>query len=243
MSDDMNEKKRSRPEAEGPAERDVPASDAPAGEGSPGDRVEEIVGESLEGLRLTEGFVERVMAALPSREEMRPALHPALRLAFGITTVLFSAGAWSLDLPGWYGAGGAAREVALGALTLWGAFGAAIIGLGLMREAGRPGVSSLRAMFEGPRAKTLLATVGAIVILVAAWTFMGWFPPHVFARWLTAARTSVGAVVLVLFAVAALQLWIMARGRDWKPALRLVEAVGLVVAGLACAANYVIFVA
>ena len=224
----MSEEKRLGPNAE-----------APAGD----ERVEELVGDSLRDLRMTEGLVERIMAALPSREEMKPALHPALRLAFGLTTVLFSVGAWSFDLPGLYGAGGAARKVALGAVTFWGAFGAAIIGLGLMREVGRGAVGSFRAIFDDPRAKTLVGIIGATIILAAAWGFLGWFPPHVFASGLRATRASVAAVVFVLLAVAALQLWIMARGRDWRPALRLVEAVGLVAAGFACAANYVIFVA
>jgi hypothetical protein len=101
----------------------------------------------------------------------------------------------------------------------------------------------MRALFDGPRARTFAATVGATILLVAVWVFIGWFPPHVLAAGMRATRASVAAVVFVLLAVAALQLWIMARGRDWKPALKLVEAVGLVMAGLACAANYVIFVA
>lgn len=231
MSDKASEEKKPGPGAE-----------ARAG-GDEVDEVENLVGESLRDLRMTDGLVERIVAALPSREEMKPALHPALRLAFGLTTVLFSIGAWSLDLPEWYGAGGAARKIALGALTFWGAFGAAIIGLGLMREAGSGAFASLRALFEGPRARTFAGTVGATILLVAVWGFMGWFPRDAFAAGLRATRASVAAVVFVLLAVGALQLWIMARGRDWRPALRLVEAVGLVAAGLACAANYVIFVA
>ncbi|MHC5058685.1 MAG: hypothetical protein ACYTKD_28840 [Planctomycetota bacterium] len=224
----MSEEKKREPDAESPA--------GPSG-------VEDLVGESLRELRMTDGLVDRIMAALPSREEMKPALNPALRLAFGLTTVLFSIGAWSFDLPGWYGAGGAVRKIALGALTLWGAFGATIIGLGLMREAGHGARASFRAVFQGPRARTLVATVSATIVLAAAWGFLGWFPPYVIDSGLRATRASVAAVVFVLLAVAAIQLWIMARGRDWRPALRLVEAVGLVAAGLACAANYVIFVA
>ena len=224
----MSEKKRPGPDAEARAEDD---------------RVEDLVGESLRDLRMTDGLVDRIMSVLPSREEMKPALHPALRLAFGLTTVLFSAGAWSLDLPAWYGAGDDVRRVALGALTMWGAFGAAVIGLGLMREVVSGAFTSLRALFEGPRARTFLATVGATVLFVAIWAFLGWFPAHDFAAGLRATRASVAAVVFVMLGVAALQLWIMARGRDWRPALGLVEAVGLVAAGLACAANYVIFVA
>jgi len=224
----MSEEKKPEQDAEAPAESNG---------------VETLVKESLSELRLADGLVERVMAALPSREEMRPVLHPALRLAFGLTTVLFSAGAWSIDLPEWYGVGGTVRSVVLGALTIWGAFGAAIIGLGLLRETGSGALSSLRAVFEGPRAKTFAGTVGAVVVLGAVWVFMGWFPQSTFAAGLQATRISLAAVALVLVAVAAIQLAIMARGQNWRPALRLVEAVGLVAAGLVCAANYVIFVA
>jgi len=224
----MSEKKKRGPDAEAPAESD---------------RVEGLVGESLRDLRMTDGLVDRIMSVLPSREEMRPALHPALRLAFGLTTVLFSVGAWSLDLPGWYGVADGIRKVALGAVTLWGAFGAAVIGLGLMREVGSGAFTSLRALFDGPRARTFVATIGAVILFGAIWVFLGWFPVHGFASGMRAMRASVAAVVFVMLGVAALQLWIMARGRDWRPALRFVEAVGLVAAGLACAANYVIFVA
>jgi hypothetical protein len=223
----MSEEKRPGPDAEASA-----ASDG----------IENLVGESLRELRMTDGLVERVMAALPTRDEMKPALHPALRLAFGLTTILFSLGVWSLDLPSWYGAGGALRGVALGAATLWGAFGAAVIGLGLMREVGDGALASLRALFDGPRARTFVGTIMATIILIAAWSFMGWFPKD-FAAGMRAMRASLAAVIFVMLAVATLQLWIMARGRNWRPALKLVEAVGLVAAGLACAANYVIFVA
>jgi hypothetical protein len=227
----MSEEKKPRPGAEAPPQGDAL------------DGVEALVGESLRELKLTDGLVDRIMSVLPSRDEMKPALHPSLRLAFGLTTILFSVGAWSFDLPGWYGAGGGARKVALGALTLWGAFGASVIGLGLLRETGSSAFASLRALFDGPRAKTFAGTVGATILLISVWGFLGWFPEGVFEAGLRATRASVAAVVCVLLAVGTLQLWIMARGRDWRPALRLVEAVGLVAAGLACAANYVIFVA
>ena len=57
-----------------------------------------------------------------------------------------------------------------------------------------------------------------------------------------AARSSVALLAIVLFAATAVQIWIRSTKRDWRAALRLVEAGGLLVAAFVCAANYVFFV-
>ncbi len=207
------------------------------------DKIEGLVRKSICALGLGDGLVERVMAALPSREEMLPALHSSLRTAYGLTATVFAIGAWKLDLPAWFGVSETAGRIALGAIFFQAAVGAVALGVTLIRETGPTAAKALRSIFEGQKARTLAATAGAIVLLVAVWAFVGWFPADFASGGLRAARGSLAALVFVFLAVAAVQLWIIARGRDWRSALRLVEAAGLVVAGLACAMNYVIFVA
>ncbi|MHC4199886.1 MAG: hypothetical protein ACYSU0_07840 [Planctomycetota bacterium] len=217
------------------------ASDAPDAPDAP-DAIERLLGESLGEPDLAKGLVERVMSALPPREAMRPVLHPALRAAYGVTAVVFAFAAWSIDLPARLGAGGTAGRVALGAFFFQAAIGAAGLGLALLRDVGPAASKTLRTMFEGPKARALVATAGAIVLLLSVWGFLGWFPPGLVSEGVKATRASAVVLIFVLVAAAALQLWIMAKGRDWRPALRLVEAGGLVLAGAACAINYVIFV-
>ncbi len=210
------------------------------------DAIERLLGESF-GERdladgLAKGLVERVMSALPPREAMRPVLHPALRAAYGVTAVVFAFAAWSIDLPAQLGAGGTAGRVALGVFFFQAAIGAVGLGLALLRDVGPAAWKTLRTMFEGQKARALVATAGAIVLLVSVWGFLGWFPPGLVSAGVRATRASAVVLILVLVVAAALQLWIMAKGRDWRPALRLVEAGGLLLAGAACALNYVIFV-
>lgn len=242
--DGSSEKKMSEEETKAPAQDAPDAREACDGrDGRDGrDVIEELVGESLREPDLAKGLVERVMSVLPSREAMRPVLHPALRAAYGITAVLFALAAWMIDLPARLGAGGTAGRVVLGVFFFQAAVGAAGLGLALLRDTSPAASKALRSMFQGQKARALVATAGAIVLLGAVWGFLGWFPPGFVSGGVRATRASAAALMLVLIAVAAVQLWIMARGRDWRSALRLVEAAGLVVAGVVCAVSFVIFV-
>lgn len=216
------------------------------------DRLEALVSDALRSVGVARdvgALVVRVMESLPSVEEIRPALRPALRVLFGLTAAVFAAAAWATDLTHWLGASGAVAKVSLGLISFGAAMGAAAMAASLTREAGPKALASLlketRAAFisSGQGARQLAATVGAAVLLGAVWVFLGWFPEGIIGRGITAARATVALLAVVLVAAASVQVWLLLRGAGSKQALRLVEAAGLVTAALACAANYVIFVA
>ncbi len=227
-----------------------------AAEGSPPreavDPLERLVAESLSEQKLVAGdgngganrFVERVMSHLPSREAMRPLLHPALRAAYGLVATVFAVAAWQVDLPARIGATGTAGSIVLAALVLQAAVGALVLGFSLYRDAGpaaRCALGSILACESRAKTRALAATVAGAIMLAAAWMFLDWFPAGVLTEGMRAARASAAALLFVLIVAAAFQIWMAAKGREWRSALKLVEAVGLVVAGIACAANYVIF--
>jgi hypothetical protein len=217
-------------------------------DGKPGefDRLESLVNEALQSVGVTSdvhALVVRVMESLPSVEEIRPALRPALRVLFGVTAAFFAVAAWAMDLTKWLGATGRVAQVSLGLIFFGAAMGAAAMAASLVRETGPKAVASLRAVFSGQGAKQLAATVGAAVLLGAVWVFLGWFPKGIIGKGLAAARASTAALSVVLVVAASVQMAILLRGTGSKQALRLVEAAGLVTAAVACAANYVIFVA
>lgn len=229
MSDDANRNERDR-------------------DGKPGefDRIESLVNEALLSVGVTSdvhALVVRVMESLPCVEEIRPALRPALRVLFGVTAAFFAIAAWAMDLTQWLGATGRVAQVSLGLIFFGAAMGAAAMAVSLVRETGPKALASLRTAFGGQGARQLAATVGAAVLLGAVWVFLGWFPEGIIGRGLVAARASTAALSVVLLAAASVQMAILLRGTGSKQALRLVEAAGLVTAAVACAANYVIFVA
>ena len=229
MSDDANRNERDR-------------------DGKPGefDRIESLVNEALLSVGVTSdvhALVVRGMESLPCVEEIRPARRPALRVLFGVTAAFFAIAAWAMDLTQWLGATGRVAQVSLGLIFFGAAMGAAAMAVSLVRETGPKALASLRTAFGGQGARQLAATVGAAVLLGAVWVFLGWFPEGIIGRGLVAARASTAALSVVLLAAASVQMAILLRGTGSKQALRLVEAAGLVTAAVACAANYVIFVA
>ena len=214
------------------------------------DRLEVLVGDALRSVGVSGdagALVARVMGSLPSAEEIRPALRPALRFLFGVTAAFFAVAAWATDLTHWLGASGTTAQVSLGLIFFGATMGAAAMAVSLFKEAGPKALASLvketRTAFSGQGARQLAATVGAAVLLGAVWVFLGWFPAGVIGKGLTAARATVALLAVVLVAAASVQVALFVRGAGSKQALRLVEAAGLVTAAAACAANYVIFVA
>ena len=115
---------------------------------------------------------------------------------------------------------------------------AAIEAVGISKQFG-----ALRALITGLPGNAFVGTVAAAALLGTAYFLLGSFPTEYMHSGLRAARSSVATLLFVLLAAAAVQIWILARGRDWRPALRLVEAAGLVVAAVACAANYAFYIA
>jgi len=210
---------------------------------NPTDKIERLVHESLDGLHLTDGLVERVSAAIPPRTEMQPSLHPALRLGFGITAAAFAVSAWLVNLPRIYGAGTVASYVGLTAIMLGATIGSTAIAIAIFREAGARAFAAVRNALSGLAGNALVGTIAAAALLGTAYFLLGSFPADQIQAGLRAARSSAATLLFVLLAAAAVQIWILARGRDWRPALRLVEAAGLVVAAIACAANYAIYIA
>jgi hypothetical protein len=207
------------------------------------DRVEELVHDALVDLQLDEGLGDRIMSALPPREEMLPALHPALRLGFGLAAAAFAVSAWLINLPRVYGASPEATYFGLGAIMLGAAIGATSIAIAIIKDAGPRAFAAARQMLSGTAGNAIVATVAAVAILATTYVLLGAFPDEYMMAGVRAARSSVATLAVVLTFAAVVQVRILARGQDWRPALRLVEAGGLVLAALACAANYVVFVA
>jgi len=207
------------------------------------DRIESLVAEALGALALTEGLVGRVMASLPSRDEMRPALHGALRAAFGLTAAVFATSPWTMNLPLALGPLPPAARAGLAAAFLGAALGAAVVAFALARESLPHAAAALRSLAAGRVARPLAATAGAAAVLAAAWAFLGWFPDEALVPGLRAARSSAATLAAVLAAAAAVQIALAARSREIRRALGLLEAVSLAAVCLACLANYVIFVA
>ena len=199
--------------------------------------------ESLAGLEMDRGLVERVAASTPAWHEMTPSLPPALRLGFGRTAALFATSAWVVNLPRLYGAGETATQIGLGAIMLGAAIGATAIAIAILQETGARAIGTVRTMLAGVAGNALVATVAAAALMGTAWFLLGKFPNEYMASGLRAARSTAAVTVVVLLAAAAAQIYILTHGAERKPALRLVEAAGLAVAAVACAANYVIFIA
>jgi hypothetical protein len=220
------------------------------------DGVERLVAGAMPARGLAEGLPELIAASLPSREEMRPPLHPGLGVAFGLTAVGFAAGAYALDLPARCGLAGAQARALMGLIFAQAALGVGLVGALFFRATRglRLGVlrSAARSFSRGAGGRALLATLAGLAVVTSVWVFLGWFPRHLLGDALRAARSSAAVVTFVLLGVAAAQLAAVSSRRSTARAdapsqlrhtLRLVEAGGLVLAGLACAANYVIFVA
>jgi hypothetical protein len=209
----------------------------------PADKIEQLVHESLDELHLTDGLVERVSAAIPPIQQMQPSLHPALRMGFGVTAAAFAASAWLVNLPRVYGASTVATYIGLTAIMLGAAIGSTAIAIAVFREAGARAFATMRGVLSGHAGNALVGTIAAAALLGTAYVLLGSFPADYLQAGLRAARSSAATLLFVLIAAAAVQIWILARGKEWRPALRLVEAAGLVVAAVACVANYAIFIA
>jgi hypothetical protein len=209
----------------------------------PADRLEGLVHDSLVGLQLDEGLAQRVNAALPGHDQMLPALRPALRVVFGGCAAVFAVASWILDLPRLYGAGTSATYVGLGAILLGAAIAATAIAVSIFREVGPQALVSLRGALAGVRGRAFVATLAAVAIVGTGWFLLDSFDVDYLATSLRAARATLAMLAIVVLAAAVVQGWIIARKSEWRPALPLVEAAGLVVAAIACAANYAIYVA
>jgi hypothetical protein len=209
----------------------------------PADRVEELVHESLRDLPLDEGLLQRVESVLPPHAEMYPALRPMLRMIFGVCAATFGIASWAFNLPRLYGASTGATYVGLGAILIGAAIGATAIAVSILRDVGPRAIVALRGAFEGARGYALGTTIAAAVVLAAAWLLLGSFTVDYLDSALRAARSSVAMLAVIVAAAAIVQVSFMARRAEWRPAFHLVEAAGLVVAAIACAANYAIYVA
>jgi hypothetical protein len=211
------------------------------------DPVEERVREALAGVRASLGLddgtlVESIRAALPPREEMRPELHPALRIAFGLVAVVYASSAWALDLPARLGAGPGVGVFGISAISLGAALGALAVAVSIVRNGGPRAAGAFRGVLSGPAGRAFLATVTAAAVVAGAWAFLDWFPERLYPEVMRAARASATALAVVLLVAAALQGVLLFRPQNWRRALRMIEVAGLVAVALACAANYVYFV-
>lgn len=201
------------------------------------DRLEMLVADALGGLELTRDLAGRVMASLPPREQMRAALHPVLRLCFGLVAAHFAASAWRTDLFARFGASEAATLFGTVSALAGAALGALVAGVALAREAGPRAAKTLTVLVTGREGYALVGTAGSAVLVAVTWLFVGRFPAEFFPAGLRAARESMAMLLVVLVLAAALQGALLSRRQGSRLALRLVEAGSLVLVGLACAAN------
>lgn len=198
--------------------------------------IESRVTEAMATLGVLDGLVERVMSALPDAQKMKPMLHPALRVAYGLMSVAFAFTAWKVDMPARFGIEGVSGKILLGVFFAQAAFGATLIGLLLWREQrGALRVENKGAAFEPLHARRMLAAVGFAIIFGMITHLLGGMKSAMLGNAIRLARMASISLMFTTIGVAALQLYFAMRGRDFARQMRMVEAGGLFASGLICA--------